>query len=78
MGRQGLGGPGAAGRSMQRSQSRSSLSASFEALAGYFPCMNSLEEEEGGETVVGISVGLQLESRKVGGRRVGQGRLTGK
>ncbi|GAB5584165.1 regulating synaptic membrane exocytosis protein 2 isoform X8 [Prionailurus iriomotensis] len=47
MGRQGLGGAGAAGRSMQRSQSRSSLSASFEALAGYFPCMNSLEEEEG-------------------------------
>ncbi|XP_032172299.1 regulating synaptic membrane exocytosis protein 2 isoform X42 [Mustela erminea] len=46
MGRQGLGGAGAAGRSMQRSQSRSSLSASFEALAGYFPCMNSLEEEE--------------------------------
>lgn len=49
MGRQGLGGTGASGRSMQRSQSRSSLSASFEALAGYFPCMNSLEEEEGGE-----------------------------
>ena len=44
MGRQGLGGAGAAGRSMQRSQSRSSLSASFEALAGYFPCMNSLED----------------------------------
>ncbi|XP_008575505.1 PREDICTED: regulating synaptic membrane exocytosis protein 2-like isoform X2 [Galeopterus variegatus] len=47
MGRQGLGGAGAAGRSMQRSQSRGSLSASFEALAGYFPCMNSLEEDEG-------------------------------
>ncbi|XP_040835369.1 regulating synaptic membrane exocytosis protein 2 isoform X36 [Ochotona curzoniae] len=47
MGRQGSGGAGNAGRSMQRSQSRSSLSASFEALAGYFPCMNSLEEEEG-------------------------------
>uniref|UniRef100_G3UF18 C2 domain-containing protein n=1 Tax=Loxodonta africana TaxID=9785 RepID=G3UF18_LOXAF len=46
MGRQGLGGASAAGRSIQRSQSRSSLSASFEALAGYFPCMNSLEEEE--------------------------------
>lgn len=55
MGRQGLGGAGTAGRSMQRSQSRSSLSASFEALAGYFPCMNSLEEEEG-ETLVGVSV----------------------
>ena len=39
----------AGGRSMQRSQSRSSLSASFEALAVYFPCMNSLEEEDGGE-----------------------------
>ena len=53
MGRQGLGGAGAAWRSMQRSQSGSSLSASFEALAGYFPCMNSLEEE--GEAVVGGS-----------------------
>ena len=52
MGRQGLGGTGAAGRSMQRSQSRGSLSASFEALAGYFPCMNSLEEDEGGEDPV--------------------------
>lgn len=39
----------AGGRTMQRSQSRSSLSASFEALAVYFPCMNSLEEEDGGE-----------------------------
>lgn len=39
----------AGGRAMQRSQSRSSLSASFEALAVYFPCMNSLEEEDGGE-----------------------------
>ncbi|RMC15061.1 hypothetical protein DUI87_07241 [Hirundo rustica rustica] len=37
----------AGGRAMQRSQSRSSLSASFEALAVYFPCMNSLEEEDG-------------------------------
>lgn len=26
-----------------------SLSASFEALAVYFPCMNSFDEEEGGE-----------------------------
>ncbi|XP_058232375.1 regulating synaptic membrane exocytosis protein 4 isoform X6 [Hemibagrus wyckioides] len=32
---------------MQRSQSRMSLSASFEALAVYFPCMNSFDEEEG-------------------------------
>ncbi|RLW12968.1 hypothetical protein DV515_00000462 [Chloebia gouldiae] len=37
----------AGGRAIQRSQSRSSLSASFEALAVYFPCMNSLEEEDG-------------------------------
>lgn len=37
----------AAGVRIQRSQSRSSLSASFEALAGYFPCMNSPEEDEG-------------------------------
>uniref|UniRef100_A0ACB8FEB8 Uncharacterized protein n=1 Tax=Sphaerodactylus townsendi TaxID=933632 RepID=A0ACB8FEB8_9SAUR len=42
MGRQSAAG----GRSIPRSQSRSSLSASFEALAGYFPCMNSLQEEE--------------------------------
>ena len=61
MGRQGLGGAGAAGRSMQRSQSRSSLSASFEALAGYFPCMNSLEEE--GEAVVGVSACTSPVSR---------------
>lgn len=74
MGRQGLGGAGAAGRSMQRSQSRSSLSASFEALAGYFPCMNSLEEEEEGETVCGWPFYLQLASRRVGGWRVGRGR----
>lgn len=56
MGRQGPGGAGAAGRSMQRSQSRSSLSASFEALAGYFPCMNSLQEEEG-EAAAGVQLG---------------------
>lgn len=71
MGRQGLGGAGAAGRSMQRSQSRSSLSASFEALAGYFPCMNSLEEEEEGEAVCGWPFYLHLASRRVGGWRVG-------
>lgn len=73
MGRQGLGGSGAAGRSMQRSQSRSSLSASFEALAGYFPCMNSLEEEEG-ETMVSVSVCAHLTARKVSGGRAGRGR----
>ncbi|KAJ6663080.1 hypothetical protein lerEdw1_010673 [Lerista edwardsae] len=39
-----MGRQSAAGRSMQRSPSRSSLSASFEALAVYFPWVNSLEE----------------------------------
>ncbi|TNN24299.1 Regulating synaptic membrane exocytosis protein 4 [Liparis tanakae] len=34
---------------MQRSQSRVSLSASFEALAIYFPCVNSFDEDDGGE-----------------------------
>jgi len=34
---------------MQRSQSRISLSASFEALAIYFPCVNSFDEDDGGE-----------------------------
>ncbi|POI25272.1 hypothetical protein CIB84_010979, partial [Bambusicola thoracicus] len=33
---------------MERSQSRLSLSASFEALAIYFPCMNSFDEEDAG------------------------------
>lgn len=32
---------------MERSQSRLSLSASFEALAIYFPCMNSFDEDDG-------------------------------
>ncbi|XP_006881624.1 PREDICTED: regulating synaptic membrane exocytosis protein 4 isoform X2 [Elephantulus edwardii] len=31
---------------MERSQSRLSLSASFEALAIYFPCMNSFDDED--------------------------------
>ncbi|KAJ8268351.1 hypothetical protein COCON_G00135230 [Conger conger] len=34
------------GMRMQRSPSRISLSASFEALAVYFPCMNSFEEDD--------------------------------
>ncbi|XDV34458.1 hypothetical protein PO909_004616 [Leuciscus waleckii] len=34
---------------IQRSQSRLSLSASFEALAIYFPCMNSFDEADGEE-----------------------------
>ena len=73
MGRQGLGGAGAAGRSMQRSQSRSSLSASFEALAGYFPCMNSLEEEEGGEAVCGWRLCPFTRRSLVGERFAGEG-----
>ncbi|XP_055077805.1 regulating synaptic membrane exocytosis protein 4 isoform X2 [Periophthalmus magnuspinnatus] len=32
---------------MERSQSKLSLSASFEALAIYFPCMNSFDEDDG-------------------------------
>lgn len=50
MGRQGhdtsAAGPG---MRIQRSQSKMSLSASFEALAVYFPCMNSFDEEDGGK-----------------------------
>ena len=34
---------------MERSQSRISLSASFEALAIYFPCMNSFDEDDAGK-----------------------------
>lgn len=34
---------------MERLQSRISLSASFEALAVYFPCMNSFDEDGNGE-----------------------------
>ncbi|CAB1443645.1 unnamed protein product [Pleuronectes platessa] len=37
----------APGMRIQRSQSKMSLSASFEALAVYFPCMNSFDEEDG-------------------------------
>lgn len=50
MGRQGLdsSAPAPGGR-IQRSQSKMSLSASFEALAVYFPCMNSFDVEDGGK-----------------------------
>ncbi|KAL4680611.1 hypothetical protein H8959_022552 [Pygathrix nigripes] len=41
--------PGA-GAGMERSQSRLSLSASFEALAIYFPCMNSFDDEDAGDS----------------------------
>uniref|UniRef100_A0A8C2UIP0 Regulating synaptic membrane exocytosis 4 n=1 Tax=Coturnix japonica TaxID=93934 RepID=A0A8C2UIP0_COTJA len=40
------GGAPGSGLFMERSQSRLSLSASFEALAIYFPCMNSFDEED--------------------------------
>lgn len=43
----------AAGMRIQRSQSKMSLSASFEALAVYFPCMNSFDEEDGGKMTTG-------------------------
>lgn len=48
MGRQGhdTSAPSAPGMRIQRSQSKMSLSASFEALAVYFPCMNSFDEED--------------------------------
>ncbi|KAA0702761.1 Regulating synaptic membrane exocytosis protein 2 [Triplophysa tibetana] len=60
---------GGNGGRMQRSQSRMSLSASFEALAVYFPCMNSFDEEEGvpldrAEFMIvpenGVSLSIQL------------------
>ena len=43
----------APGMRIQRSQSKMSLSASFEALAVYFPCMNSFDEEDGGKMTTG-------------------------
>lgn len=57
MGRQGQDGSAALpGMRMQRSQSRLSLSASFEALAVYFPCMNSFDEADGGKNEVTFQV----------------------
>lgn len=47
----------APGMRIQRSQSKMSLSASFEALAVYFPCMNSFDEEDGGKMTGGGGVG---------------------
>ncbi|KAI4892164.1 hypothetical protein NFI96_007744 [Prochilodus magdalenae] len=41
---------------MERSQSRISLSASFEALAIYFPCMNSFDEDDADRYAVKISL----------------------
>lgn len=57
MGRQGQDGSAAVpGMRIQRSQSRLSLSASFEALAIYFPCMNSFEEADRGKNEVTYQV----------------------
>lgn len=54
MGRQGNDtSPPAPGMRIQCSQSKMSLSASFEALAVYFPCMNSFDEEDGGKMTGG-------------------------
>ncbi|XP_042318903.1 regulating synaptic membrane exocytosis protein 2 isoform X2 [Sceloporus undulatus] len=52
-------------RRMERSPSWSSLSASFEALAGYFPCMNSLEEEDEEEEEDG-----EAGKREAGGKKL--------
>lgn len=60
------GGAPGSGLFMERSQSRLSLSASFEALAIYFPCMNSFDEEDAG------TGGL-----RGGGRRVWGGEAAG-
>ena len=47
----GAGGPGGGPATrMQRSQSRLSLSASFEALVVYFPCVGSYHKGDAGET----------------------------
>lgn len=56
----------APGMRIQCSQSKMSLSASFEALAVYFPCMNSFDEEDGGkmtaeENVRSAAAGLRGE-----------------
>lgn len=57
------GGAPGSGLFMERSQSRLSLSASFEALAIYFPCMNSFDEEDAGRgrgSVVGPGLGGEM------------------
>lgn len=51
------------GMRIQRSQSKMSLSASFEALAVYFPCMNSFDEEDGGK----VTSGKVLQQQDRGG-----------
>lgn len=81
MGRQGHDTSAAApGMRIQRSQSKMSLSASFEALAVYFPCMNSFDEEDGGKMTNGevrssswLGESISVEPGRAGGdgRRIG-------
>lgn len=74
MGRQGhdTSAASAPGMRIQRSQSKMSLSASFEALAIYFPCMNSFDEEDEGKTMLLLL--LLLNSCRIsGGLRGGAG-----
>lgn len=71
MGRQGHDTSAAApGMRIQRSQSKMSLSASFEALAVYFPCMNSFDEEDGGKM---ISREMSQQQQLAGGLEGGLG-----
>ncbi|XP_062302201.1 regulating synaptic membrane exocytosis protein 4-like [Osmerus eperlanus] len=61
------GGPGGgAATRMQRSQSRLSLSASFEALVVYFPCVSSYHkgdaEEEGKKKVIRLPIQRSVET----------------
>ncbi|KAI2654956.1 Regulating synaptic membrane exocytosis protein 2 [Labeo rohita] len=66
----GTGAGSTAGR-MQRSQSRMSLSASFEALAVYFPCMNSFDEEDGGKMCHMCEVQMSiLHVKEAGGKKL--------
>lgn len=68
MGRQGHDTSAAApGMRIHRSQSKMSLSASFEALAVYFPCMNSFDEEDEGKTMLLLLVLLLQRLQKAAG-----------
>lgn len=64
------GGAPGSGLFMERSQSRLSLSASFEALAIYFPCMNSFDEEDTGKTRAEKGGGEPEFGRLRGGGRI--------
>lgn len=62
---------------MERSQSRISLSASFEALAIYFPCMNSFDEDDGGESMYRTGFIFQVWSSGGGCWLMGKGQVMG-